>query len=101
VPCNHSGNITWHIDGGTNTYYQAITPMDHENLIQTVEIMGGGQWRPMTHTDYNVWFLDAGLAISSPYQLRVTDIYGNQVTDTVAGSPGQVVNGGAQLPVCE
>jgi expansin (peptidoglycan-binding protein) len=75
--------------------------MDHENLIQSVEIMGGGSWRSMTHTDYNVWSLDAGLAINSPYQVRVTDIYGNQVTETVSGSPGQVVPGSSQFPVCE
>jgi expansin (peptidoglycan-binding protein) len=102
VPCDHSGNISWHVDSGSNPYYQAITPMDHENLIDSVEIRdGNGQYRQMTHTDYNVWYLDAGVAITSPYTVRVTDIYGNQLVDTVTGSPGQVVNGGQQLPVCE
>jgi hypothetical protein len=55
----------------------------------------------MTHTDYNVWFLDAGIEANLPYTVRVTDIYGNQVTDAVSGSPGQIVDGTQQLPVCQ
>lgn len=100
VPCNVGGNLRYILDGGSNSYYMAVTVANHENPISKVELLMDGTFVAMNRAEYNVWIMDAPVG-AGPYTYRVTDIHGNIIQDKdLALSPGQTVEGGRQFPVC-
>lgn len=101
VPCAVGDTMTVHVDEGANGYYLAVNLREHRYRIATVERRdGGGTWRSLTRTDYNVWLENppSDAPIESAH-LRITDVHGGAVEVDVAVQPGLDV-AAPQLPSC-
>ncbi|KAB1949671.1 hypothetical protein F8271_00020 [Micromonospora sp. ALFpr18c] len=86
------GPLTFRIKEGASQWWFAVRIGNHGNPLRTVEVRQGdsGPWRSTARQDYNYWLIPSG-AGAGPFRVRVTDVYGNQVT--VAGirmAPGQI-----------
>ncbi len=102
VPCDVSGPIVYHFKDGSNAYWTALQIRNHRHRIATVEAMVGGAWMPIERLDYN-YFVDASGLGAGPYHLRVTDIHGHVVEDTMVpgGLDDADATASAQLAACE
>ena len=61
----------------------------HRNPVASLEVRAGGDWRTLPRTDYNYFISADGTGCGG--QIRVTDIYGQQlVIDGIAVSPNVV-----------
>jgi len=91
-----SGPVSYVYKSGSSQYWCAIQVRDHRNPVAALEVKAGGGWRALPRQDYNYFLSADGAGCGG--DIRVTDIYGNQVTDTGIGiRPGVVQSGRAQL----
>jgi len=93
------GPIAYHIRETSNEWYIEVQIRNHRNPISKLEYLkGDDQWVEMRRTDYNYFTLsNPG---PGPYTFRVTDWYGNQLTDSgIQLSAGDTIDGAAQFPV--
>lgn len=73
--------VSYKIKDGSNQWWTGIQVRYHRNPITRLEYRApGGQWVPMLRMDYN-YFVATGMG-PGPYTLRVTDRYGNVLTDS-------------------
>lgn len=101
VPCAVSGPIQYHFKSGSNQWWSAVQVRDHRHIVSTFEVQKGGAWVKVGRLSYN-FFVDASGMGKGPYTFRVTDIYGQKVTDTgIAFKEGGVVSGKGQFPPCK
>jgi expansin (peptidoglycan-binding protein) len=96
-----SGPIAYQFKDGSNQWWTAVQVRNHRNPVAKLEYLrSDGQWISVPRTDYN-YFVQANPGMGpGPYTFRVTDSYGNTLTDS--GIPlivGDVVNGGGQFPM--
>ncbi len=95
-----SGPIAYHFKDGSNPWWTAVQVRDHRNPIAKLEYLdAGGQWVSVPRTDYNYFVQQNPGMGSGPYAFRVTDAYGNTLTDS--GIPLVVdgtVSGAGQFP---
>jgi expansin len=94
------GPIAYHFKDGSNQWWTAVQIRNHRNPIAKFEYRDGiGQWVTVPRTSYNYFVqTNPGMGLG-PYMFRVTDLYGNVLTDS--GIPLVVngtVNGAAQFP---
>lgn len=95
-----SGPIAYHFKEGSNQWWTAVQIRNHRNPVVKLEYHNGTDWVPVQRTDYNYFVQTEPGMGPGPYQFRVTDLYGNMVTDEgVAHSENGTVVGGAQFPV--
>jgi expansin len=95
-----SGPIAYHFKDGSNRYWTAVQIRNHRNPIAKFEYLNAeGQWITVPRTSYNYFVqTNPGMGLG-PYTFRVTDWYGNTLTDT--GIPfivNSTVSGAAQFP---
>jgi expansin (peptidoglycan-binding protein) len=95
-----SGPIAYHFKDGSNQWWTAVQIRNHRNPIAKLEYLNASnQWVSVPRTDYN-YFVQSGPGMGpGPYTFRVTDSYGNVLTDS--GIPLVVngtVNGSKQFP---
>ncbi len=94
------GSIAWHFKDGSNQWWTAIQVRNHRNPIAKLEYLNGsGQWIAVPRVSYN-YFVQTGPGMGvGPYTLRVTDWYGNQITNSGI-QPGDniTVKGIGQFP---
>lgn len=101
VPCDVTGPIVYHFKEGSNPWWTAVQIRNHRHAIHTVEFQAeGGSFETVPRESYNYFVWSAGMG-EGPYTLRVTDVYGGEVTDegipfVEAGDSA----GAAQLPPC-
>lgn len=87
-----TGNITWHVVAcpltgknvrvvtqGSNQWYAKVIIEQHVNKINKVEIKNGNDWVNMKRTQDNGWENSSTISIAGNTQVRVTDVYGEQV----------------------
>jgi expansin (peptidoglycan-binding protein) len=76
---------------GSSRYWLAILVIDHGNPLTAVAARtGSGGWQSLHRTDYNYWLAGSGLG-PGPFQVRITDNAGHQVTvPGIRLSPGAV-----------
>ena len=94
-----SGPIAYRFKEGSNQWWTAVQIRNHRNPIYSVEARGSdGAFHPLERQLYNYFVASSGLG-TEPVTLRVTDIYGNIITDggIVWTAAGQY-NGSAQFP---
>ncbi|MFQ3660891.1 MAG: expansin EXLX1 family cellulose-binding protein [Chloroflexaceae bacterium] len=85
-------NVAYRIKEGSNRWWTAIQVRYHRNPIVKLEYRNAaGQWLPLVRQDYN-YFVGRDMG-PGPYTLRVTDAYGNVVTDS-----GIVLGDGVETP---
>ena len=95
-----SGPIAYHFKEGSNQWWSAVQIRNHRNPISKLEYSPSpGEWVSVPRTYYNYFVqTDPGMG-PGPYSFRVTDWYGNVLTDH--GIPfieGGSVDGSDQFP---
>jgi expansin (peptidoglycan-binding protein) len=72
---------------------------NHRNPIARLEYFNGSQWVAVPRTSYN-YFVQTNPGMGpGPYSFRVTDYYGNQLSDSgIPHIENGTVNGAAQFP---
>ncbi|MFF0101881.1 expansin EXLX1 family cellulose-binding protein [Micromonospora sp. NPDC005257] len=84
------GPLTFRMKEGSSQWWFAVLVGDHGNPLRSVEVRQNGSWRTAQRQDYNYWLIESG-AGPGPYEIRVTDVYGNRATATgIRMLPGQV-----------
>jgi expansin (peptidoglycan-binding protein) len=75
-----SGPIAYHFKDGS--WWTAVQIRNHRNPIARLEYWSAGQWVEVARTGWN-YFVQTNPGMGpGPYQFRVTDRYGNQLTDS-------------------
>jgi expansin len=93
-----SGPIVYHFKDGSNRWWTAVQIRNHRNPIAKFEYYSGSQWVTVARTSYNYFVQSSGMG-PGPYKFRVTDIYGNILTDSdIQLLPDQSINGSGQFP---
>jgi expansin (peptidoglycan-binding protein) len=104
-----SGPVQFHLKAGSNPWWLAFQVRNHRNPIAKLEYLTPqNQWVQLSRTTYNYFIRQCNCANgeTGPFTLRITDIYGNVLTETVqfttlsrnSNSPGELVNGSGQFP---
>jgi expansin (peptidoglycan-binding protein) len=101
VPCDVSGPIRYHFKEGSNPWWTAVQIRNHRHLIAKLEYMdGSGSFREVPRLDYNFFVEESGMG-PGPYTFRVTDEYGQVLTDSgIPHVEGGEVEGAGQFPPC-
>ncbi len=95
-----SGPIAYHFKDGSNEWWTAVQIRNHRNPIRTLEYRNGsGVWVQVPRVSYNYFVqTEPGMGIG-PYSFRVTDWYGNVLTDSgIPHVENGTVNGTKQFP---
>jgi len=95
-----TGPVAYHFKDGSNQWWTAVQIRNHRNPIAKFEYQtDGGQWVTVPRTSYN-YFVEASGMGPGPYSFRVTDSYGNVLTDNgIAHIENGTVNGANQFPL--
>jgi expansin (peptidoglycan-binding protein) len=75
-------------------------PVDQRNPVDSLEVLGIDGWHGLPRTDYNYFLADHLDAVvgAGPYTVRLTDIYGEQLTvPGIRLSPDEVQRTGVQF----
>jgi expansin len=94
-----SGSIRYQFKEGSSQWWTAVQIRNHRNPIAKFEYLDtNGQFKAVPREDYN-YFVESGGMGPGPYTFRVTDSYGNVLTDSgiVLKVNGEVA-GSAQFP---
>ena len=93
-----SGPIRYQFKEGSSQWWTAVQIRNHRNPIAKFEYLKNGQYQTVPREDYNYFVESSGMG-PGPYTFRVTDIYGNVLTDSgIALNVGGEVAGSAQFP---
>jgi len=95
-----SGPIVYHFKEGSSQYWTAVQIRNHRNPIAKFEYSpSAGEWVEVQRTYYN-YFVQAEPDMGpGPYTFRVTDSYGNVLTDSnILLVVGGSVAGSGQFP---
>lgn len=88
------GPLTFRIKEGASQWWFAVRVGNHGNPLRSVEVRQGNSdpWQSAARQDYNYWLIPSG-AGPGPFNLRVSDVYGNRVTvGGIRMAPGRVQN---------
>ncbi len=93
-----SGPIAYHFKDGSNQWWTAVQIRNHRNPVAKLEYQSGGEWIAVARTDYNYFVQSSGMG-PGPYAFRVTDIYGNVLTDSgIPHVEDGTLSGSGQFP---
>jgi expansin (peptidoglycan-binding protein) len=91
------GSIGYRYKSGSSQYWCGIQVLDHRNPVKSLQVKAGGSWVSLERQDYNYFVAAGGAGCGGT--IRVTDIYGNQVTDDgIKISPDRIQRGNSQFP---
>lgn len=95
-----SGPIAYHFKDGSNPWWTAVQVRNHRSPIAKLEFLNkSGIWVSVPRTDYNYFVESSGMG-TGPFTFRVTDRYGNVLTDTnIPHIENGTVNGNGQFPL--
>jgi expansin (peptidoglycan-binding protein) len=95
-----SGPIAYHFKDGSNPWWTAVQIRNHRNPIAKLEYRNaGGQWVSVPRTSYNYFVQTSPGMGPGPYSFRVTDSYGNVLSDSgIAHAENGTVAGVGQFP---
>ena len=98
-PCGVTGPIEYHFKDGANQWWTAVQIRNHRNPIAQFEYqVRPGLWKVVPRVSYNYFVEGSGMG-PGPYTFRVTDIFGNVLTDTaIPLLPDASYPGAAQFP---
>jgi expansin (peptidoglycan-binding protein) len=94
------GPIAYHFKDGSNQWWTAVQVRNHRNPVAKFEYLNGsGQWMTVPRTSYNFFVQTNPGMGTGPYTFRVTDSYGNVLTDSgIPHVENGTVNGTGQFP---
>jgi expansin (peptidoglycan-binding protein) len=91
-----SGPVSYKYKDGSSQYWCGIQVRNHRNPVRSLELKVNGAWKSVPRLEYNYFVSADGSGCGS--DIRITDIYGNQLTDTgITISPNAVQPGKAQF----
>ncbi|QQR89785.1 MAG: hypothetical protein IPJ88_16655 [Myxococcales bacterium] len=101
VPCDVSGAVRFHFKDGSNPYWTAVQIRNHRHGVAKLEAkQADGSYQELPRYDYNYFVAEQGLG-DGPYEFRVTDIYGSQITEAgIALGDNVERTGSTQFPEC-
>ena len=82
-----TGNFTYKVKTGSSQYWAAIQVRNHKYPVLKMEYYKNGKWNNMEKQPYN-YFLATNMGLGTQ-TLRMTDIRGQVVTDTMPSLPVQ------------
>lgn len=95
-----AGPIAYHFKDGSNQWWTAVQIRNHRNPIAKLEYNSGAEWIAVARTDYNYFVQTEPGMGPGPYQLRVTDLYGNVLVDSdIPHIENGTVSGSTQFPI--
>jgi expansin (peptidoglycan-binding protein) len=91
------GPVAYRYKEGSNQWWCGIQVRGHRNPVRTMESLVNGGWQRLARQSYNYFVSPDGSGCGKP--LRITDIYGNQLTERkpVPISVGVVQPGSGQF----
>jgi len=94
-----SGPIRYRFKEGSSQWWTAVQIRNHRNPIAKLEYRNAaGQFIAVPRTEYNYFVATAGMG-PGPYHFRVTDMYGNVLTDSsIPLQVGVELAGSGQFP---
>lgn len=95
-----SGPVAYHFKDGSNQWWTAVQVRNHRNPVAKLEYLEvGGRWVTVPRSDYN-YFIQTNPGMGpGPYTFRITDIFGNCLTDDgIPHIENGTVDGVAQFP---
>jgi expansin (peptidoglycan-binding protein) len=94
-----SGPVAYHFKDGSNQWWTAVQVRNHRNPIAKFEYKNAqNQWVSLSRVDYNYFIETSGMG-PGPYSFRITDIYGNTLTDSgIVGGDNVTRSGAGQFP---
>jgi expansin (peptidoglycan-binding protein) len=100
VSCAVTGPVVYYFKQGSNQWWTAVQLRNHSNRIAKFEFQKGSTFVAVEREDYNYFVAASGMG-PGPYTFRVTDVYGNQITDTdIVFHEAAGVSGRSQFPRC-
>ena len=102
VPCAVEGPLAYRFKEGSSQWWTALQVRNHRHAVASLDysVDGGTTFIPIKRENYNYFVAPEGVG-AEPFDLRVTDVYGQAVIDTglVVGD-AIVVEGAANTPAC-
>lgn len=91
--------VSYRFKEGSSQWWTAVQVRNHRNPIYKFEYLASnGQFKEVPRLDYNYFVADSGMG-PGPYTFRITDIYGQTITDSGIGFVAAgVVTGSQQFP---
>jgi expansin len=91
-----SGPVSYQYKSGSSQWWCGIQVRNHRNPVRSLELKVNGSWKNITRLGYNYFISADGSGCGS--SIRITDIYGHQLTDTgLKVSPDVIQKGHAQF----
>jgi expansin (peptidoglycan-binding protein) len=88
--------VSYRYKTGSTQYWCGIQVLNHRNPIKSLQVKSGGTWKTVPRETYNYFVQESGAGCGGA--IRITDIYGHQLTDTgIAVSPDKIQRGHAQF----
>ncbi len=99
VSCPYASPLWITCNPGSNPYYGSVLVHHSVNKIAGVEVYYDSSWHAMTRTTDNYW--TSSLTNDSVFSIRVTDIYGSQITvDSVKTNVSMNFNATSNFAPC-
>lgn len=101
VPCQTSNSIQYYFKEGSSQYWTAVQVRNHRNPIAKFEYKNANNiFITVPRLDYNYFVQSSGMGVG-PYTFRITDVYGNVVTDNgIQLQLKKEISGQGQFPTC-
>lgn len=100
VECPVSGNIDYHFQDSSQ-FYLSLQPRNHRHGVQSVSVLLGGSYVPMTRSVANRFVLDTGTGSPGAFQIRVTSSAGEVLDQSFPVVPdNQTLQGSSQFTPC-
>jgi expansin (peptidoglycan-binding protein) len=91
------GPVAYRYKTGSSQYWCGIQVRNHRNPVRSVQVKSGSAWKTLERQEYNYFVSHGGVGCGGA--IRVTDIYGNRLTDTgIRISPDKTQQGKFQFP---
>lgn len=83
VPCETEGGVHFRLKEPSNQNWNQLLVENHKYQITKVEVRVNGNWVNATRQEYNFWEPPNGTFGTPPYRVRVTDVNGTVLEDTL------------------
>ncbi|MBK8808519.1 MAG: hypothetical protein IPO21_18545 [Bacteroidales bacterium] len=81
VACPVEGAVKLYFKEGSSRWWTAVQIRNHKYPIESVELFYNNSWIELERMPYNYFRKEDGMGLG-PYTFRITDIYGNSITET-------------------